>query len=221
MDFEIQLPEEITNLMNGGGLPSPEMMNFYVDEKDRIFFIDFEIDQSLIEIERKILQYNRIDKDVPVEQRKPIKLFIYSYGGELDAMFSFIDVVALSKTPVWTINAGIAMSVALVMLLSGQKRFALPHSTALIHSGSGGTQGTFEQSKMASGGTQGTFEQSKMAMDYYEKQVVKMREYIMAHSTIDKKTMTKNKAKDWYLDANEQVNFGIVDKICDDVDEFN
>jgi len=93
------------------------------------------------------------------------------------------------------------------MLLSGQKRFALPHSTALIHSGSGGTQGTFEQ--------------SKMAMDYYEKQVAKMREYIMAHSTIDKKTMTKNKAKDWYLDANEQVNFGIVDKICDDVDEFN
>ena len=64
MDFEIQLPEEITNLMNGGGLPSPEMMNFYVDEKDRIFFIDFEIDQSLIEIERKILQYNRIDKDI-------------------------------------------------------------------------------------------------------------------------------------------------------------
>lgn len=59
---------------------------------------------SLIEIERKILQYNRIDKDTPVEQRKPIKLFIYSYGGELDAMFSFIDVVALSKTPVWTIN---------------------------------------------------------------------------------------------------------------------
>ena len=55
MDFEIQLPEEITNLMNGGGLPSPEMMNFYVDEKDRIFFIDFEIDQSLIEIERKSL----------------------------------------------------------------------------------------------------------------------------------------------------------------------
>ena len=48
-----------------------------------------------------------------------------------------------------------------------------------------------------------------------------MREYIMAHSTIDKKTMTKNKAKDWYLDANERVNFGIVDKICDDVDEFN
>ena len=96
MDFEIQLPEEIINLMNGGGLPSPEMMNFYVDEKDRIFFIDFEIDQSLIEIERKILQYNRIDKNTPVEQRKPIKLFIYSYGGELDAMFSFIDVVALS-----------------------------------------------------------------------------------------------------------------------------
>ena len=35
-----------------------------------------------------------------------------------------------------------------------------------------------------------------MAMNYYEKQVAKMREYIMAHSTIDKKTMTKNKAKD-------------------------
>ena len=207
MDFEIQLPEEITELMSKGGLPSPEMMNFYVDEKERIFFIDFEIDQSLIEIERKILQYNRIDKGIPVEERKPIKLFIYSYGGELDAMFSFIDVVELSKTPVWTINVGISMSAALVMLLSGQKRFTLPHAMTLIHSGSGGTQGTFEQ--------------SKEAMANYEKQVRKMREYIMAHTNIDKKTMTKNQAKDWYLDADEQVKYGIVDKIADNIDEFN
>lgn len=190
-----------------GGLPSPDTLNYYIDAKERIFFIDFDIDESLLEIERKILQYNRADKDVPVDQRKPIKLFIYSYGGELDAMFSFIDVVALSKTPVWTINVGIAMSAALVMLLSGTKRFTMPHATALIHSGSGGTQGTYEQ--------------SESAMNNYKKQVIKMREYIMAHTTIDKKTMTKNQAKDWYLDADEQVNFGIVDKICDDVDEFN
>lgn len=206
MDFEIQLPEEITKMMNGG-LPSPEMMNFYVDESERIFFIDFEIDQSLIEIERKILQYNRIDKDIPVEERKPIKLFIYSYGGELDAMFSFIDVVELSKTPVWTVNVGISMSAALVMLLSGKKRFALPHAMALIHSGSGGAAGTYEQ--------------SEAAMANYKKQVAKMREYIMSHSSIDKKTMTKNQAKDWYLDADEQVKYGIVDKIADDIDEFN
>ena len=207
MDFEIQLPEEITELMSKGGLPSPEMMNFYVDEKERIFFIDFEIDQSLIEIERKILQYNRIDKGIPVEERKPIKLFIYSYGGELDAMFSFIDVVELSKTPVWTINVGISMSAALVMLLSGQKRFTMSHAMALIHSGSGGTQGTFEQ--------------SESAMANYKKQVAKMREYIMAHTNIDKKTMTKNQAKDWYLDADEQVKYGIADKVADDIDEFN
>lgn len=207
MDFEIQLPEDIADMMNGGGLPSPEMMNFYVDEKERIFFIDFEIDRSLIEIERKILQYNRIDKGVPIEDRKPIKLFIYSYGGELDAMFSFIDVVELSKTPVWTINAGISMSAALVMLLSGNRRFALPHSMALIHSGSGGAAGTYEQ--------------SEAAMANYKKQVAKMREYIMAHTFIDKKTMTKNQAKDWYLDADEQIKYGIVDKIADDIDEFN
>ena len=59
MDFEIQLPEEITNLMNGGGLPSPEMMNFYVDEKDRIFFIDFEIDQSLIAQDSAVQPYRQ------------------------------------------------------------------------------------------------------------------------------------------------------------------
>ena len=206
MNFELQLPEELTSMMNGG-LPSPNMLNYYVDANERIFFIDFDIDESLLEIERKILQYNRADKGVPVDERKPIKLFIYSYGGELDAMFSFIDVVALSKTPVWTINVGIAMSAALVMLLSGTKRFTLPHATALIHSGSGGTQGTYEQ--------------SECAMANYKKQVAKMREYIMAHTTIDKKTMTKNQARDWYLDADEQIKYGIVDKICDDVDEFN
>lgn len=48
-----------------------------------------------------------------------------------------------------------------------------------------------------------------------------MREYIMVHTSIDKKTMTKNQAKDWYLDADEQVKYGIVDKIADDIDEFN
>lgn len=99
------------------------------------------------------------------------------------------------------------MSAALVMLLSGQKRFTLPHAMALIHSGSGGASGTFEQ--------------SKEAMANYEKQVRKMREYIMVHTSIDKKTMTKNQAKDWYLDADEQVKYGIVDKIADDIDEFN
>lgn len=78
---------------------------------------------------------------------------------------------------------------------------------ALIHSGSGGASGTFEQ--------------SKEAMANYEKQVRKMREYIMVHTSIDKKTMTKNQAKDWYLDADEQVKYGIVDKIADDIDEFN
>lgn len=68
-----------------------------------------------------ILRYNKEDKGKPTEERQKITLFINSPGGDLDATLAFVNLIELSKTPVITINAGMAMSAAGLILMAGMK----------------------------------------------------------------------------------------------------
>jgi len=111
-----------------------------------------------------------------------------------------------SKTPVYTINAGSCLSGGALLLVSGHKRFALKFSSALIHSGSGGTQGTYEQTK----------EQQKN----YEQQVTKMGQFLLARTKIEDKVWKKNKSKEWYLSDEEQVTYGVVDQLVESIDDI-
>lgn len=54
----------------------------------------------------------------------------------------------------------------------------------------------------------------------YRTQINEMGEFILEHSSIDDKTFKRNKAKDWYMTEEEQVQYGIVDKILDSLDEI-
>ena len=45
-----------------------------------------------------------------------------------------------------------------------------------------------------------------------------MGEFILKRSGMDEKLYKKNKSKDWYLDAQEQINTGIVHEIVTDLD---
>lgn len=76
-DLQIHLPPDIENL----ALPAPELVTYYRNLSNRTIWIDFEIDESCLEIERLILQWNKEDEGIPVEERKPIKLLIFSPGG--------------------------------------------------------------------------------------------------------------------------------------------
>lgn len=189
-------------------LPDPELLSFYNNLANREIWLDEDINISTIEISKLIMHFNRIDEanNIPVEERKPIKLFIYSYGGEVAACFNLIDTIELSKTPVYTYNMGLAMSAAFVILVSGHKRYATRRSTALIHSGSGGTQGTYEQ--------------NEAQMKDYKHAVQVMREYIMAKTKIDQKTFNKNKNTEWYMYAEDQLNNGVVDGILNSLAEI-
>lgn len=200
--MQIMLPTNLENLQ----LPSPELLTYYRNLEDRVIWIDYGVDETILEVSKLIMYFNKLDKDIPVEQRKPIKLLLYSYGGDGQACFSLLDVIALSKTPVWCINMGVAMSAGLLILLAGHKRFCLKNSTALAHSGSGGASGTYEQ--------------TEAQMKDYKRFVDTMRNYIIERTNIDTKTLNKYKTKEWYLYAEDQVKFGIVDKIIDDIDEI-
>jgi ATP-dependent Clp protease protease subunit len=187
-------------------LPSPELLTYYRNLEDRVIWIDYGVDETILEVSKLIMYFNKLDKDIPIEERKPIKLLLYSYGGDGQACFSLLDIIALSKTPVWCINMGVAMSAGLLILLAGHKRFCLKHSTALAHSGSGGTSGTYES--------------TEAQMKDYKRFVQTMRDYIIERTKIDSKLMNKKKSQEWYIYANEQVDLGIVDKIIDNIDEI-
>ena len=201
-EIAVMLPQNIENLQ----LPAPELVTYYKNDNNRTFWIEDEIGDGLFEYSKQILRFNQEDRDIPVEERKPIKFFIDSPGGDLETMLAFIGLVGISKTPIWMINAGIAYSAAGLILMSGHKRFALPNSQCLIHTGSGQLGGTFDQ----------TTEQMKN----YKQMVEKMKNFIISHTNIDQKLFNKNKSKDWFITTEEQLELGIVDKIVDDLDEI-
>ena len=142
LNEEIEIADENLDLLGqnpkDSALPDPGLMNFYRLAKERIFYIEYELErENLTEVAKFIMAINKADDDagIPVEERKPIRLYIYSYGGEIDACIYFLNICKLSRTPIWTYNLAIAMSGGLVILLTGQRRFALKDSVALIHQG--------------------------------------------------------------------------------------
>lgn len=200
--MQVLIPNNLENLQ----LPSPELLTYYRNLEERVIWIDYGVDESILEVSKLIMYFNKEDKDIPVEQRKPIKLLLYSYGGDGQACFSLLDIISLSKTPVWCVNMGVAMSAGLLILLAGHKRFCLKNSTALAHSGSGGTSGSYES--------------TEAQMKDYKHFVQTMRDYIIERTNIDQKLMNKKKSQEWYIYASEQVRLGVVDKIIDDIDEI-
>ena len=152
------------------------------------------------------MEYNIQDKGKKPEDRKKIFVYVYSYGGDLPAAYSFIAICETSKTPIATVNMGVAMSAGLLIMLASKERYCLKRSQALIHQGSGALQGSYSE-----------IEENQKS---YKKMVDDMGIYIMSKTKIDQKLFNKNKSKDWYLSDREQVELGIANKIVTSLDEI-
>lgn len=203
--FEIQIPA-------GSGankqLPDPYLLNYYESVDNRILWIDSAVSEDTIEIAKKIVRWNSEDDDasIPVENRMPIKLYIASGGGDAYAMLVVLDAILSSQTPVYTVNMGLAASAACVLLIAGHKRFAMPHSHALWHSGSGGLSGTMEQLQSAT--------------KHFDTMDAQLQDLFLSKTKIDLKTYKKQKDKDWYFTADQMLDGGLVDVIVSSVNEI-
>ena len=186
-------------------LPTPEEYTYWKDRQNRTFYVDYEIDEcySLVELAKIIIQMNIEERDIPKEQLQPIRLFIHSYGGDLEQANFFCDLVQASRIPIITIAMGVAMSAGFLIFLSGHKRYAFKHTQLLVHSGSAAFQGTAEQ--------------IEEAQKNYKKQIEEMKTYILEKTTIDEKTFNKNKNKDWYLSSDELLKYHVIDEIITDL----
>lgn len=196
----VAIPESVANLQ----LPNPELRNYYRDIEHRILYIDDQIDENLLELSKEIIRWNKEDKDVPIEHRIPIKIMIDSPGGDVSATWSFIKLIEISKTPIWTVNLCCAYSAGADILAAGHKRFAMPGTSVLVHSGScyyGGTQ-----------------EQAESMKKFGDKLTKRVTEYFLGHTKIDPKVYKRKAPSDWYLDEEEALANGIIDEIITDLD---
>ena len=81
-----------------------------------------------------------LESDAP---DKPITMYINSPGGEVSSGLAIYDTMTYIKSPVSTVCVGAAASMAAILLIGGEpgKRFALPHSSIMVHQPLGGTRG--------------------------------------------------------------------------------
>ncbi len=196
----LSIPTSVANLQ----LPDPDLREFYQDEQDRIFWVTSEINDSLLNLVKMIIKCNKADKGKAVEERIPIKVFIDSPGGDVCALWTTIKAIEISKTPVHTINYCTAYSAAADLLSSGHKRYALPGTSIMVHSGSCMFGGTMEQ--------------AENMKKHFDKLGKKITDYFLAHTKVDPKTFKKKAPADWYMDEEEALKNGLIDEIITDLD---
>lgn len=205
--IDLLLPEVNTD-GNLASMQLPEIgdYNFWKLYNNRILTIDDEITEWDYHIAKDIINFNLADAGKSKEERKPIIILVNSCGGLLDVTNSIIDVVKISTTPVWTVNMGNALSGGCLIFLSGEKRFTVNNSWCMAHAGSGGLQGNYSETK----------EQSKV----WDEQVKNMGTYIMERTGLDDKTWKKYKNKDWWINADQQIEFGFATEKLESIDQL-
>lgn len=164
--------------------------------EDRIVFLSGQIDDDLSNIiVAQLLFLEGKDPD------KDICLYINSPGGAVSAGLAIYDTMKYIKCDVSTICVGLAASMGAFLLSSGTKgkRFVLPNSEVMIHQPLGGAQGQASD------------------IEIQTKQILKIKgklnKILAENSGQPLSKIEKDVDRDFYMDANEAVSYGIVDKV--------
>ena len=173
----------------------------YAEELDnRQLYLPEVIDDEVIgTVVSHILRFNKQDKDVPVEERKPIKLLINCYGGDVIACFSVIETIRLSKTPVYTYNVGKAFSAGGLILMAGHKRFTYKDAVVLVHQGSSGASGTTGQ----------VIDQ----VEFQKRQEVRIKSFILGATKISEEQYKEKYKEEWFFFGDESIELGVTDEL--------
>ena len=164
--------------------------------KDRIIFIGTPIDDDVANL--VVAQLLFLQKDDP---DRDVELYINSPGGSVIAGLAIYDTMQIIKPDVATMCIGHAMSMGAVLLSGGAKgkRFALPNSRIMIHQGSAGFHG------------------SPSDIDIVAKEVLRYKrvlvEILAKHTGQSFEKVEKDVDRDYYMDPQEGIDYGIVDKI--------
>ncbi len=161
---------------------------------DRIIFLGVPIDNDVANIIQAQLLFLQ-----SVDENTDISVYINSPGGVVSAGLGIYDTMLLIKPHVNTICTGMAASMASVLLCAGHERSILPHAKVMIHQPLGGAQGQASDILIAA------------------KEIEKCRNelcsIISEHSKQPYDKVFQDMDRDYWLDAQESLDYGLVDRI--------
>jgi ATP-dependent Clp protease protease subunit len=190
-----------------------ETSNNFIDKvfeeslNERKIILNEDISEYVIErVVVQILKFNKQDKGLPIEQRKPIYLYINSCGGEIANGYAIIDTIETSKTPVYGVVIGYAYSMGGLILLACHKKIGFKNSTILLHDGSMGVS------------TSGS--KSKDVAKFYDTLNDRIKEFVVSKTKMTPEFYDSKYEKEFYMYANaEAKELGVIDFIVgEDVD---
>ncbi|MCM8762460.1 MAG: ATP-dependent Clp protease proteolytic subunit [Candidatus Omnitrophica bacterium] len=164
--------------------------------KDRIIFIGSPITDSLANV--VIAEFLFLQNEDP---KKDIHLYLNTAGGSITAGLAIYDTMQFVSCDVATYCIGQAASMGALLLAGGTKgkRYLLPHSRVLIHQPWGGVEGTAKDVSI----------QTKEMLRL--KKIV--TEILALHTGNSIKKIEKDTDRDYFMDAEESVKYGLGDKI--------
>ena len=166
-------------------------------EQRKIFLWGVVDDKSAKDISARLMYLDAIDAG------KEITFYINSPGGMVTSGMVIYDTMKMISSPVSTVCMGMAASMGSILLSGGTKgrRFIFPHGEVMIHQPSGGGRGTSADLEIMAEQMRKTKEMgAKILADNCGQPFEKVM---------------KDFDRDYWMDANESVGYGIVDHVVE------
>ena len=163
--------------------------------KDRIIILNGEItDNTANIIVAQLLYLDSLNNN-------DISLYINSPGGSITVGMAIYDTMNFIKSDVSTICVGMSASMAAFILAVGKKgkRYILPNAEVMIHQPLGGVQGQATEIKIAA--------------ERILKLKKKLNKILSLMTGKDLETINHDTERDYFMNSEEALNYGIVDKI--------
>ena len=164
--------------------------------KDRIIFLGEEVNETTASL--VVAQLLFLESEDP---SKDIHLYINSPGGMVTAGMAIYDTMQYIKCDVSTICIGMAASMGAFLLAGGAKgkRFALPNAEVMIHQPSGGAKGQATEIQIAA--------------ENILKTKKKLNQMLADNTGKPVEQVAIDTERDYYMSAEEALEYGLIDGI--------
>jgi len=166
--------------------------------KERIIFLGTAIDDQVANV--VVAQLLHLTHEDP---EKEIQMYINSPGGVIYAGLAIYDTMQMIPNPISTVAVGVTASFGTVLLTAGTKgrRYALPNATIHMHQPLGGAQGQATD------------------IEIQAKQILRLKALLLGimakHTGQPLATIEHDSDRDYYLEAKQAVEYGLVDQVLE------
>ena len=179
-----------------------QYFNHYKNHRTIIF--NRAVDDSIVET--VILPLLEFEKD---NDQSPVKLIISTVGGSVSDGLILCNIIDNYKKPLEIYVYGYACSMGTIILCSGNKnsnvtKYCYPFSFGLFHAGYSAIEG--ESLSVED------------QIEFNKKTDTMIRDYVVSHTNITAEEYKANERRQWYLNAQEMKEKGLIDIIIGEVD---